>query len=47
MRGHGQSGKPDTAEGYTSELYAQDFAAVIKAFDVQKPIIVGWYVILS
>ncbi|KAJ3519764.1 hypothetical protein NMY22_g13054 [Coprinellus aureogranulatus] len=42
LRGHGRSGKPDAVEGYSSELYAQDFNAVVKAFNVKSPILVGW-----
>ncbi|THH06384.1 hypothetical protein EW145_g4122 [Phellinidium pouzarii] len=41
MRGHGRSIKPESAEGYTSKLYADDFAAVVKAFNAKKPILVG------
>lgn len=42
LRGHGRSGKPDTLDGYSSALYAQDFDSVIKAFNVTSPILVGW-----
>ncbi|TEB19335.1 alpha/beta-hydrolase [Coprinellus micaceus] len=42
LRGHGRSGKPDTLSGYSSELYAQDFAAVLKTFGIKSPILVGW-----
>ncbi|KAH8116707.1 alpha/beta-hydrolase [Phellopilus nigrolimitatus] len=42
MRGHGRSGKPDTIEGYASRLYADDFAAVVKGFNLRKPVVVGW-----
>lgn len=42
LRGHGRSGKPDTVDGYSSELYAQDFNSVLKAFNVTSPILVGW-----
>ncbi|KAJ3519761.1 hypothetical protein NMY22_g13051 [Coprinellus aureogranulatus] len=42
LRGHGRSGKPDTVEGYSSGLYAQDFNAVVQAFNVTSPILVGW-----
>lgn len=45
MRGHGRSGKPDNAEGYASQRYAQDFAAVMKAFSLRKPVVLGWLVI--
>ncbi|EPQ51442.1 alpha/beta-hydrolase [Gloeophyllum trabeum ATCC 11539] len=42
MRGHGRSDKPETMEGYQSHLYADDFSAVVSAFDLVKPIFVGW-----
>ncbi|EJD03378.1 alpha/beta-hydrolase [Fomitiporia mediterranea MF3/22] len=42
MRGHGRSGKPITEEGYASNLLADDFAAVMKAFNLYKPVFVGW-----
>lgn len=42
MRGHGRSGKPDTADGHLSHLYADDYAAVAAAFGLKKPIFVGW-----
>ena len=44
MRGHGRSDKPDGSEGYASKLYADDFAAVMKAFNLRKPVVVGWWV---
>ncbi|KAH8103686.1 Alpha/Beta hydrolase protein [Phellopilus nigrolimitatus] len=42
MRGHGRSGKPDSIEGYASNLYADDFAEVLKAFGLRKPVFIGW-----
>ncbi|KAH8113551.1 alpha/beta-hydrolase [Phellopilus nigrolimitatus] len=42
MRGHGRSAKPDTADGYASQLFADDFAAIKKAFKLQSPLLVGW-----
>ncbi|THH07991.1 hypothetical protein EW145_g3019 [Phellinidium pouzarii] len=42
VRGHGRTGKPNDAEGYLSHKYAEDFAAVLKAFDAKKPIFIGW-----
>ncbi|KAH8110104.1 Alpha/Beta hydrolase protein, partial [Phellopilus nigrolimitatus] len=42
MRGHGRSGKPDNIEGYASNLYADDFAEVLRAFGLRKPVLVGW-----
>ncbi|KDR71247.1 hypothetical protein GALMADRAFT_159486 [Galerina marginata CBS 339.88] len=42
LRGHGRSGKPNTTEAYASNLFADDFAAVIKAFNVKSPLFVGW-----
>ncbi|KAK7436743.1 hypothetical protein VKT23_009829 [Stygiomarasmius scandens] len=41
-RGHGQSSKPETEEAYASKLWADDFAAVCKAFEVEKPVFAGW-----
>ncbi|VDC05095.1 unnamed protein product [Peniophora sp. CBMAI 1063] len=42
MRGHGRSGKPEAEEYYLSERYAEDYLAVARAFDLKKPIFVGW-----
>ncbi|KDR80398.1 hypothetical protein GALMADRAFT_154024 [Galerina marginata CBS 339.88] len=42
LRGHGRSGKPNTTEAYTSNLFADDFSAVIKAFSVKSPLLVAW-----
>ncbi|KAI5117030.1 hypothetical protein M0805_002246 [Coniferiporia weirii] len=42
MRGHGRSAKPDTIEGYSSKLFADDFAAIKKEFGLRRPILVGW-----
>ncbi|KAJ3554410.1 hypothetical protein NM688_g3129 [Phlebia brevispora] len=42
LRGHGRSGKPATADGYASCLFADDFAAIVKEFGLDKPILVGW-----
>ncbi|KAF8816529.1 alpha/beta-hydrolase, partial [Phlegmacium glaucopus] len=42
MRGHGRSGKPEVEEGYASVKYADDFAAVAKAFHLKAPILIGW-----
>ncbi|KLO08125.1 alpha/beta-hydrolase [Schizopora paradoxa] len=42
MRGHGRSGKPDSAEGFASQRYAEDFAAVMKAFNLHRPVVLGW-----
>lgn len=42
MRGHGRSGKPDSIEGYSSKLYADDFAAVVEAHGLSRPFVVGW-----
>lgn len=41
MRGHGRSGKP-AEEAYTSALLADDYAAVLRAFNLQRPLHVGW-----
>ncbi|KAF7362441.1 AB hydrolase-1 domain-containing protein [Mycena venus] len=42
VRGHGRSGKPPSAEGYASALYAADFYAVAKEFSLNMPVFVGW-----
>ncbi|KAF7350931.1 AB hydrolase-1 domain-containing protein [Mycena sanguinolenta] len=42
VRGHGRSGKPNSAEGYASSLYAADFAAVAEEFSLNMPVFVGW-----
>ncbi|CAA7269178.1 unnamed protein product [Cyclocybe aegerita] len=42
MRGHGRSGKPKREEDHASTLYADDFAAVVKAFNLKSPILIGW-----
>ncbi|KAJ5818508.1 alpha/beta-hydrolase [Penicillium riverlandense] len=42
MRGHGRSDQPTSAESYTSQLFAEDFKAVCKAFNVTKPFLAGW-----
>ncbi|KAI0320006.1 Alpha/Beta hydrolase protein [Amylostereum chailletii] len=42
MRGHGRSGMPDTPEGHLSHLYAADFKAVVDAFGLKRPVLVGW-----
>jgi pimeloyl-ACP methyl ester carboxylesterase len=43
MRGHGASDKPLEAERYTqSSLWADDLDAVIRARDLDRPVLVGW-----
>ena len=43
MRGHGASDKPLLAEQYTdASLWADDIAAVIRAANLQRPVLVGW-----
>ncbi|TFY57845.1 hypothetical protein EVJ58_g6779 [Rhodofomes roseus] len=41
LRGHGRSGMPSNPEGYASSLFADDYAEVLRAFDVKNPIHVG------
>ncbi|KAJ8508843.1 hypothetical protein ONZ45_g8923 [Pleurotus djamor] len=41
-RGHGLSDKPSTESAYSSLRYAQDFAAVMSAYKLDKPIFLGW-----
>jgi pimeloyl-ACP methyl ester carboxylesterase len=51
LRGHGCSGKPWEAKYYTSRRIADDTAAVLKEFAVERPLMVGWsyggYVIID
>ncbi|OBZ69450.1 putative oxidoreductase EphD [Grifola frondosa] len=42
LRGHGRSGKPTNIENYASALFADDFAAVAREFNLTKPVQVGW-----
>ena len=42
MRGHGRSGKPLEPEAQESVRYAQDFMAVVNAFNLKKPYLFGW-----
>ncbi|KAF4583996.1 hypothetical protein EYR40_002494 [Pleurotus pulmonarius] len=42
MRGHGRSGKPVDEASWESRRLCDDFDAVLQAFNVQKPIVVGW-----
>ncbi|KAJ7076201.1 alpha/beta-hydrolase [Mycena belliarum] len=42
LRGHGRSGKPTTPGAYMSKMFADDFRAVMEAFELQKPVLVGW-----
>jgi pimeloyl-ACP methyl ester carboxylesterase len=44
-RGHGRSGKPTTADFYTSDRYAQDVQALIVGFRLNKPFFAGWSVV--
>ncbi|KAK0471662.1 Alpha/Beta hydrolase protein [Armillaria novae-zelandiae] len=41
-RGHGRSTMPDSLDHYSSEIFAEDFKAVMHAFKIEKPIYVGW-----
>jgi pimeloyl-ACP methyl ester carboxylesterase len=43
LRGHGLSAKPWTADAYNRhEIWAEDIAAILKALEVERPIVVGW-----
>jgi len=44
LRGHGRSGKPENSEAHSSKLCADDFIAVVQAFNLHRPVFVGWYV---
>ncbi|KAK0231861.1 alpha/beta-hydrolase [Armillaria nabsnona] len=46
MRGHGRSVMPESLDDYSSEIFAEDFKAVMYAFKVEKPIYVGWSIIV-
>ncbi|KAJ7982841.1 Alpha/Beta hydrolase protein [Mycena polygramma] len=42
VRGHGRSGKPDDETSWESERLAEDFDAVVEAFKLDKPFVLGW-----
>lgn len=43
LRGHGLSGKPWQPEAYAgTRVWADDIAAVVEAFGLEDPVIVGW-----
>ncbi|KZT03132.1 alpha/beta-hydrolase [Laetiporus sulphureus 93-53] len=42
MRGHGRSGMPSNPESYISSLFADDYAAIIRAFNIKNVVHVGW-----
>lgn len=43
LRGHGRSGKPDSADAYKDGgRWADDLAAVLKQSKAKKPVLVGW-----
>lgn len=43
LRGHGLSGKPADPAAYNrSEPWAGDLAAVLRAYDLERPVLVGW-----
>lgn len=43
LRGHGMSGKPVYANSYIDDkIWADDVAAVIKSFNLKRPVLVGW-----
>ena len=44
LRCHGRSGTARGAQAQSSSLHAADFAAVMGAFGLQRPIVVAWYV---
>ncbi|OCH85852.1 alpha/beta-hydrolase [Obba rivulosa] len=41
-RGHGRSGKPEEEEAWQSERLAQDFDAVVTAFNLKVPFVAAW-----
>ncbi|KAK0462840.1 Alpha/Beta hydrolase protein [Desarmillaria tabescens] len=42
IRGHGRSTMPESLDDYSSEIFAEDYKAVARAFKIEKPIFVGW-----
>lgn len=42
MRGFGQSDKPLDPSFYQSDRFAEDFDAVVEAFNLHKPFAAGW-----
>lgn len=43
LRGHGFSGKPEDPGAYTKPgVWGDDLALVVKAFGLEKPVLVGW-----
>jgi pimeloyl-ACP methyl ester carboxylesterase len=42
VRGHGRSGKPSDVAAWESKRLAEDFDAVVEAFKLDKPFVLGW-----
>ncbi|KAH9929352.1 Alpha/Beta hydrolase protein [Fomitopsis serialis] len=42
LRGHGRSGKPTNPEAYVSSVWADDYTAVMQAFNIGKHVFLGW-----
>ncbi|KAJ6552093.1 Alpha/Beta hydrolase protein, partial [Mycena vulgaris] len=42
VRGHGRSGKPADEASWESERLAEDFDAVVEAFALRRPFVLGW-----
>ncbi|KAJ7027546.1 Alpha/Beta hydrolase protein [Mycena alexandri] len=42
VRGHGKSGKPADEASWASQRLAEDFDAVVEAFKLNKPFVLGW-----
>ncbi|KAJ7235079.1 Alpha/Beta hydrolase protein [Mycena haematopus] len=42
VRGHGRSGKPTDEASWESKRLAEDFDAVVQAFKLHKPFVLGW-----
>lgn len=42
VRGHGRSDKPTDKASWKSKRLAEDFDAVVQAFKVVKPFVIGW-----
>ncbi|KAJ7688999.1 alpha beta-hydrolase [Mycena rosella] len=42
VRGHGRSGKPVAEAAWESKRLAEDFDAVVEAFQLHRPFVMGW-----
>ncbi|EGN98424.1 hypothetical protein SERLA73DRAFT_169392 [Serpula lacrymans var. lacrymans S7.3] len=42
MRGHGKSDKPEQESAWTQTKFAEDFDAVVRAYQLRKPLVAAW-----